>query len=158
MADVIVILRDGYIEQVGAPLQVYDHPANLFVAEFIGSPNMNILPGEVASQNGALVVNFNSVALPLPTGAPVRPGQKVVYGIRPEHLKPSLGSEGIATKIGIFEPTGPEIHIYAELGGEEVCSITQDRLAFNPGADIRLVPDLTRVHLFDQESGKSLHG
>ena len=158
MADVIVILRDGYIEQVGAPLDVYDKPANLFVAEFIGSPNMNILRGEVVQEGGMAVVRSNGVVLPLPSGAPVRPGQKVAYGIRPEHLSPSLNGAGIPTKVAIVEPTGPEIHIYADLGGEEVCAVTRDRLTFTPGADIRLEPDLARVHLFDLESGKSLNG
>ena len=158
MADTIVILRDGYIEQVGAPLDVYDHPANLFVAEFIGSPNMNILRGEVAQENGALVVRSNGVLLPLPADANVKPGQKLAYGVRPEHLKPSPTGEGVPARVTIVEPTGPEIHIYSELGGEEVCSVTTDRLAFTPGAEIRLAPDLARIHLFDQESGKSLHG
>ena len=89
MADVIVILRDGYIEQVGRPLEVYDRPANLFVAEFIGSPAMNILRGEVASQDGAPVVEAGRPRAAAAAGRPWRPGQKVVYGIRPEHLKPS---------------------------------------------------------------------
>ena len=158
MADVIVILRDGYIEQVGAPLEVYDRPANLFVAEFIGSPNMNILRGEVAAEGGEMVVRSNGLSLPLLPGSPVKPGQKVAYGIRPEHLSPTLDGIGLPSKVAIVEPTGPEIHIYADLGGEEVCAVTRDRLMFAPGADIRLAPELARVHLFDLESGKSLHG
>jgi multiple sugar transport system ATP-binding protein len=154
MADVIVILRDGYIEQVGKPLEVYDRPANLFVAEFIGSPAMNILRGEVASADGAPVVRTDGLVLPLPPGARVAAGQRVVYGIRPEHLKPARS--GLPGRVAIVEPTGPDIHVYAELGGQEVCSITQDRLEFEPGAEIRLAPMLDRVHLFDAETGVSL--
>ncbi|MFN7286314.1 MAG: TOBE domain-containing protein, partial [bacterium] len=84
-------------------------------------------------------------------------GQKVVYGIRPEHLKP--GAEGITAKVSVVEPTGPELHIYADLGDHEVCSITQDRLALRPGDTVHLAPALDRVHLYDQESGKAIfHG
>jgi len=158
MADVIVILRDGYIEQMGAPLDIYDHPANLFVAEFIGSPNMNILRGEVAAGEGGPVVRVNDISLPLPPDVSVKPGQKVAYGIRPEHFRPAIGGGGIAAKVATIEPTGPEIHIYAELAGEEVCAITSDRLTFSPGAEIQLSPDLSRLHLFDQESGKAIYG
>jgi multiple sugar transport system ATP-binding protein len=158
MADVIVILRDGHIEQVGKPLQVYDRPANLFVAEFIGSPAMNIMRGEVAVENGAPVVRSEGTMLPLPHDTAVKPGQTVVYGIRPEHLRPASNGTGIPAQVSILEPTGPDIHIYADIGGQEVCSITQDRLELAPGAAIRLMPMLDRVHLFDNETGKSLHG
>jgi multiple sugar transport system ATP-binding protein len=156
MADVIVILRDGRIEQVGGPLAVYDHPANLFVAGFIGSPGINLLQGDVAAENGAPVLRADGIVLPLPHGAAVKPGQKVVYGIRPEHLRPSTNGTGIAAKVSVVEPTGPEIHIYAELAGTEVCAVTQDRLQLNPGGEVRLAPLLDRVHLFDQATGKAL--
>ncbi len=156
MADVIVILRDGRIEQVGGPLAVYDHPANLFVAEFIGSPSINLLRGEVAVENGAPVIRSDGIALPLPPSAVVEVGQKVVYGIRPEHLRPSTHGTGITAKVTVVEPTGPEIHIYADVSGAEVCAVTQDRLQLNPGGEIRLVPMLERVHLFDQATGKAI--
>jgi multiple sugar transport system ATP-binding protein len=156
MADVIVILKDGRIEQIGAPLTVYDRPANLFVAEFIGSPGINLMRGEVAAENGSPVVRSGSVALPLPRNAAVAPGQKVVYGIRPEHLRPSSNDAGIGAKVIVVEPTGAEIHIYADLAGEEICAVTQDRLQINPGEDIRLVPMLDRVHLFDEATGRAL--
>ena len=158
IADVIVIMQDGYIEQVGAPLEVYYHPANLFVAEFIGSPNMNRLRGEVAAGNSVPSVRANGIDLPLPEGISVKLGQKVAYGMRPEHLKPSINGAGVIAKAATVEPSGPQTHIHADLAGEEVCAITQDRLAFTPGADIRLLPDLDRLQLFNQESGKAIHG
>ena len=150
MADKIVILRDGNIEQEGTPLDVYDHPANLFVAEFIGSPSMNMLKGEVTSQGVRMA---SGTLLPLPTSHGARAGQKIIYGIRPEHL--GLG-QGIAAKVNVTEPTGPEIHIYAELGGQEVCAITDDRVRYPRGSAIELAPRLDKVHLFDSETGKAI--
>jgi multiple sugar transport system ATP-binding protein len=158
MADVIVILRDGHIEQVGGPLEVYDHPANLFVAEFIGSPTMNILRGEVSTEGGKPALRVGATALPLPPGSAVRPGQKVAYGVRPEHLRPAKDRGDLAVKVAPVEPTGPEIHIYAELCGVEVCAITAERLALDPGMDLWLSPALERVHLFDVESGRAIRG
>ena len=148
MADKIVIMRDGVIEQEGTPLQVYDHPANLFVAEFIGSPSMNLLKGEVTDQG---VKTSDGTVLPLPPVHKARAGQKVVYGIRPEHWE--IG-RGVKATVNVTEPTGPEMHIYAELGGQEVCAITQDRVQLKREQEIELSPRLDKIHLFDQQSGK----
>ncbi len=150
MADKIVILRDGYIEQEGSPLEVYDRPANLFVAEFIGSPSMNLLRGEVS---GDAVRVGDGTLMPLPPGHKGKQGQKVVYGIRPEHF---TLAPGIAAKVSVVEPTGPEMHIYADLGGQEVCAITSERVALARDAGIQLMPRLDKVHLFDAGSGKAI--
>ena len=156
MADKIVILRDGRIEQIGSPLEVYDHPANLFVASFIGSPAMNMLTGEIVKPKTGLAVKTGEVVLPLPKGAKAEPGLKVIYGIRPEHLDPVSGKGGIRAKVSVVEPTGPEIHIYADLGGEEICAITDERRELKRGTTIHLEPELDRVHLFDAESGQAI--
>ncbi len=148
MADKIVILRDGYIEQEGSPLDVYDNPANLFVAEFIGSPSMNLLKGEVTADGVRLA---DGTLLPVPKGHKAKSGQKLVYGIRPEHF--TLG-HGTPAKVNVTEPTGPEMHIYADLGGQEVCAITSERVKLSRGDAIQLSPRLDKVHLFDAESGK----
>ena len=158
MADVICIMKDGRIEQIGRPLDVYDRPANLFVAEFIGSPAMNMLRGEVAAENGRPVLRSGGLAVPLPDGARVTAGQSIGYGIRPEHLRVSAEADALAARVSIVEPTGPEIHIYADVAGIEVCAVTADRVMPTPGAPIGLAPQLDRVHLFDQASGQSLHG
>ncbi len=150
MADVIVILRDGIIEQQGSPLEVYDHPVNLFVAGFIGSPAMNLLHGTVS---GNSVVMANGTKLPLPRGHRGKAGQKVVYGIRPEHL--SLG-KGFSGKVSVTEPTGPEIHIYADLGDHEICAVVRERVELKRGEVINFAPDPDRIHLFDEASGKVL--
>jgi multiple sugar transport system ATP-binding protein len=150
MADRIVILRDGNIEQQGSPLEVYDKPANLFVAEFIGSPSMNLLPGEVTAGGFRLA---DGALLPLPANHRATPGSKAVYGMRPEHLQ--LGG-GVRATVSVVEPTGPEMHIYADLAGQEICVITQERVSLSRGAAIDISPRLDRVHLFDAESGKAL--
>jgi multiple sugar transport system ATP-binding protein len=148
MADKIVILRDGYIEQEGSPLDVYDHPANLFVAEFIGSPSMNLLRGEVTAEGVRIP---DGTVLPTSKNHKAKLGQKVVYGIRPEHFV--LGA-GLPAKINVTEPTGPEIHIYAELGGQEICAITSERLKLARADEILLNPRLDKIHLFDAETGE----
>ncbi|MBL8893655.1 MAG: sn-glycerol-3-phosphate ABC transporter ATP-binding protein UgpC [Rhizobiales bacterium] len=150
MADRIVILRDGIIEQIGSPLDVYDHPANLFVAEFIGSPAMNLLKGEI---DGNSVRMESGLALPLPAGRAPGQGRKVVYGVRPEHMAPG---DGIKATVSVTEPTGPDLHIYADLGGEEICAITPERLKLSRGDAISFNPRLDRIHLFDAETGKAI--
>jgi multiple sugar transport system ATP-binding protein len=150
MADRIVILRDGIIEQIGSPLNVYDHPANLFVAEFIGSPAMNLLKGEI---DGNSVRMDSGIILPLPPGRAPGQGRKVVYGVRPEHMAPGTG---IKATVNVTEPTGPDLHIYADLGGEEICAITPERLKLSRGDTISFSPRLDRIHLFDAETGKAI--
>ena len=147
MADKIVILRDGIIEQVGTPLDVYDHPVNLFVASFIGSPSMNLIKGTAQKDH---VLTEGGIKLPTPKGHKAKIGQKVVYGIRPEHL--SLG-KGIPATITVTEPTGPEIHVYADVGPQEVCAIIRERTVLKRGSTVQLEPDLGKVHLFDEETG-----
>lgn len=150
MADKIVILRDGVIEQQGSPLEVYDRPNNLFVAEFIGSPQMNILRG---SAEGNFVVTGGGVKLPLPKSHGLKSGQKVAYGVRPEHLE--IG-HGFPVKVVVTEPTGPEIHVYADAGGDEVCAVLRDRVELARDEQVQLAPRMDKVHLFDAESGLAI--
>ena len=150
MADQIVILKDGVIEQQGTPMEVYDVPANLFVASFIGSPSMNLLKGVV---EGKSVVTATGVKLPLPAKHGAKPGQKVVYGIRPEHLE---AGKGFTAQVSVTEPTGPEIHVYADAGGDEICAILRERLDVKRGMALQLAPRLDKVHLFDDASGMAI--
>lgn len=149
MADVVVIMRDGRIEQYGSPLAVYDNPVNLFVAEFIGSPGMNLLQGTVAEERGTRVVHSKGQVLPLPMNIAVSPGQNVIYGIRPEHLTAANGGPGVAARIRVVELTGPEIHLFCDIDGQEICAISRDRLGWTPDSMIHLEPMLDHVHLFD---------
>jgi multiple sugar transport system ATP-binding protein len=150
MADKIVILRDGVIEQQGSPLEVYDKPDNLFVASFIGSPAMNMLKGKV-QKNAVLIGDGTKIALP--KGHKASDGQDIIFGIRPEHL--DIG-EGFKAKVSVTEPTGPEIHIYADVGADEICAIVRERVNLSRGQVIGLRPQPDKIHLFDAASGKAI--
>ena len=157
MADVIVIMRDGIIEQQGAPLEVYDRPQNRFVAEFIGSPTMNLLAAKTVSgaKGGIAAQLSDGTELPLPPKVKIGPGRDILYGIRPEHLK--FSEKGpIRIVVATIEPTGPEIHIYGDVTGQEICAISSERISAVRGDTLALVPILERVHLFDATSGKRI--
>ena len=157
MADKIVVMRDGIVEQTGSPLQLYDHPANLFVAGFIGSPSMNFLSGVLKRGSGAPRVEFEGgVCLPAPTNASGSDGQKVVYGTRPEHVDLVEGEEGVAAEVVVVEPTGADTQVFSKIAGVEVTCVFRERHEFRPGLTIRLKPDASRAHLFDAASGVRL--
>ncbi|GGF13953.1 ABC transporter ATP-binding protein [Aliidongia dinghuensis] len=152
MADRIVVMHDGVVEQIGSPLELYDFPANQFVAGFIGSPAMNFLPGTLRRAAGtAWVDSAGGVRLPLPPIAGGRDGQPVVYGIRPEHL--TLDAAGVAAAVSVVEPTGADTFVYAEIGGVPICATFDERHEFHPGEPIALAPRLDAVHLFDAATG-----
>ncbi len=153
MADKIVVMRDGIVEQTGTPLDLYDHPANQFVAGFIGSPSMNFLPGTV---KGNQVELEGGAMLPMPVTAKAADGQRVVYGTRPEHIDMAVGNDGIATEVIVVEPTGADTQVFTKIAGVEVTSVFRERHDFKPGAMIRLKVDAARAHLFDAASGASL--
>jgi len=156
MADKIVVMHDGIVEQIGSPLELYDRPANQFVAGFIGSPAMNFLKGKVAVNGSASFVGPNGVKLPLGGNAPANSdGKPAVYGIRPEHF--TIADDGAEAEIIVVEPTGSETQVFAKLGGEEVVAVFRERHQFNPGDKIRLKPDQRVVHLFDEATGKRLN-
>lgn len=161
MADEVVIMKEGYIEQSGTPMEIYDHPNNLFVAQFIGSPSMNILECKVDERSGSHVAICNDVALPLPANRQLQAGQQIYYGIRPEHLHTSvsstnIGPQSITGNVKVVEPTGPEIHVYATLANQDICAITRERLELQPGDNIELQPELEHLHLFDGETKQAL--
>src|SRR5690349_24117568 len=124
MADKIVVMHDGLVEQIGAPLDLYDRPDNLFVAGFIGSPAMNLLRGTVRANGSAELEGPAGVRLPLAAPASWA-GRAVIFGIRPEHFAlagDGMGA-GIEAQIQVIEPTGSEIQVVARLGGEEVIAV-----------------------------------
>ncbi len=148
MADKIVVMQGGRIEQVGAPLELYDHPANTFVAAFIGSPSMNMIAGVV--QGG--VVRAQGASLPLPPGMAVAEGREVIYGIRPENL--GLAQAGLQGTVAVVEPTGSETHVVIRIDGGELTAVFRDRVTLRPGDAVTLAPtDAAGVHLFDKASG-----
>ncbi|MGI8524899.1 MAG: ABC transporter ATP-binding protein [Pseudolabrys sp.] len=156
MADKIVVMHDGLVEQVGTPLELYDNPANQFVAGFIGSPAMNFLKGKVKSNGSAGFEGPNGVKLPLSAVPASSDGRPAVYGIRPEHF--TIADDGAEAEIVVVEPTGSETQVFAKLGGEEIVAVFRERHQFRPGEKIRLKPDPRLVHLFDEATGKRLNG
>jgi multiple sugar transport system ATP-binding protein len=152
MADRIVVMRDGVVEQSGDPLALYDRPANTFVAGFIGSPAMNMLPGVV---RGTSRVAFgDETALPLPAGTVCSEGREVLYGIRPEHC--SLGATGLPVEVVVVEPTGADTQLYCRFNGRDVTATIRDRADCRPGDRVHLAPDPARAHVFDAASGQRL--
>ncbi|SLN74297.1 ABC transporter ATP-binding protein [Roseisalinus antarcticus] len=147
MADRIVVLHDGLIEQVGAPLDLYDRPANLFVATFIGSPSMNLLKGEASA--GEIVLKDGGT-LPAPAGTPDGP---VTVGYRPDAI--GIGAEGdrggLSATVRTYEAMGNETIVFAETGGRELTVVTRDRPSLERGKVMTLVPDTARAHVFGSD-------
>jgi multiple sugar transport system ATP-binding protein len=127
MADRIVVMNAGKVEQIGSPLELYDNPTNLFVAGFIGSPAMNFLPEK-------------------------RNGREVLVGVRPEHLE--VATDGLTAEVVVVEPTGADTQIFCKVAGVDVTAVVRERHEFHPGEAIRLRPKLT--YLFDPSSGARL--
>jgi multiple sugar transport system ATP-binding protein len=155
MADKIVVMHDGIVEQIGTPLELYDNPANQFVAGFIGSPAMNFLKGTLRVNGGAMFEGPNGVKLPVASAPPSANGVAAIYGIRPEHF--TLADDGTEAEIVVIEPTGSETQVFAKLGGEVVVAVFRERHQFKPGEKIKLKPDPKLVHLFDAATGKRLN-
>jgi multiple sugar transport system ATP-binding protein len=151
MADRIVVMHDGRVEQIGTPLELYDRPDNMFVAGFIGSPAMNFVRGKV---NGGSFAADSGIHLPLPAQGGRQAGQPTVYGVRPEHF--ALADDGAEAEVRVVEPTGAEIMVAAKLGDADVIAVFHERHKFKPGDKIRLKPNPELAHLFDASTGKRL--
>jgi multiple sugar transport system ATP-binding protein len=160
MADRIVVMQLGHVEQIGAPLELYDRPANLFVAGFIGSPAMNFIDATIRRANGHAVAQAtDGTQLPLPPTAAGQDGQPIVYGVRPEHLQfvPADGRDGtLGAQVVVVEPTGAETLVVTRVAGSDLSAIFRERHRLNPGDRIGLAPDLSSVHVFDKASGRRL--
>ncbi|RYE07846.1 MAG: sn-glycerol-3-phosphate ABC transporter ATP-binding protein UgpC [Hyphomicrobiales bacterium] len=151
MADRIVVMHDGIIEQIGTPLELYDRPANLFVATFIGSPSMNLLKGKMEGQD--FIAN-DGTRLSLGRGAGASEGRPVTMGVRPEHFH--LDPNGVDAEILTVEPTGSETQVVARYAGAEIMGAFRERITAKPGEKIKIRPESGLVHLFDTESGKRI--
>ena len=151
MADKIVVMNGGRVEQTGSPLELYDHPANQFVAGFIGSPAMNFLPGTVEA--GGFRADGGSL-WPLPAG--MSAGRPAVYGVRPEHLQLANGHGGVPLLVQVMEPTGSETQVHGRLGEMSIMGAFRERMTVRPGEPINVTADPALVHLFDRETGARL--
>jgi multiple sugar transport system ATP-binding protein len=158
MADRIVVMHDGRVEQIGSPLELYDSPANLCVAGFIGSPAMNFIKGTLHRNGSDVWIEApGGVSLPALPECAGREGQAVVYGVRPEHLTVGGDGEGVPATVAVVEPTGADTYVYAEIAGAQVCAVFSERYDFAPGRTINLKPRLDVTHLFDAGTGKKLN-
>jgi multiple sugar transport system ATP-binding protein len=148
MADRIAVMNEGRIEQLGEPLELYDRPANLFVAQFIGSPAMNVFEGIYA--NGMV----QGLGAYWPCAVKAQEGQRVAYGIRPEHL--ALEEGGITGQIEVVEPMGAETEVLVKVGGQTLNMMTHGRASVGPGERVTLVPHAAHAHLFDAATGRRI--
>ncbi len=149
--DRIEAMRDGHIAQIGAPLELHDSPANTFVAGFIGSPSMNLIEGVARQTAAGMMVDVAGISHVVSGNPSVTDGQKVMFGIRPEHL--DLSDAGITAKITVIEPAGSETHVVLRAGSQNVVAVFRDRHAFKVGDTVHLAPQPRLVHLFDANSG-----
>jgi multiple sugar transport system ATP-binding protein len=151
MADRIVVMHDGIVEQIGTPLELFDRPGNLFVAQFIGSPAMNVFKGTL--QNGA--VEALGARWPVPAAAArAGDGQSVHYGIRPTDIE--LADNGIPARVVVVEPTGAETELMLEVGGQQLIVVIHGRTDAQPDGTVHLKVAAEHAHVFDGTSGKRL--
>ncbi len=156
MADKIVLMRDGEIEQAGTPDEVYDRPSNRFVADFIGTPSMNFISGEVAPVDGRPTFRAKHVKIPLPPGTTLTPGRKVTCGLRPADLTIAPAGE-INGKLILAEKTGADIHLHIAVGDLDIVAVVPRNTSVSAGDAIRLTIDPAKVHLFDAENERRVN-
>ncbi|HEX6017824.1 MAG TPA: sn-glycerol-3-phosphate ABC transporter ATP-binding protein UgpC [Burkholderiaceae bacterium] len=154
MADRIVVMHDGIVEQIGTPLELFDRPANLFVAQFIGSPAMNVLEGTLRRNGGAPYVEALGARWPVPESMAGSDGMPVSYGIRPGDL--SLADAGVAARVFVVEPTGAETELLLQVGDAQLTLVTHGRTPVRPDDSVRLGVAAAHAHVFDRASGHRL--
>jgi multiple sugar transport system ATP-binding protein len=153
MADRIVAMHDGVVQQVGTPLDIYDRPANMFVASFIGSPAMNFLRGTLTSAGGRQAIQVGGVSIPIPGPVPGGSDRAVVIGIRPEHIDISSDPQApIDARVDLIEPMGVTTLVHASFAGEDLKILSLDRPSLLAGAPIRLTLLPDKLHVFDPVS------
>ena len=152
MADRIVVMHDGIVEQIGTPLELFDRPGNLFVAQFIGSPAMNVIEGVVRGDSADAL----GTRWPLPPDAArVADGTAVHYGIRPTDLR-LVGDGGIPARVVVVEPTGAETELLVEVGGQSLVVVLHGRTEVHPGDTVYLAVDVPKAHLFESRTQQRL--
>jgi multiple sugar transport system ATP-binding protein len=163
----IAVMKDGVLQQLDTPQNLYDNPANMFVAGFIGSPSMNFFDATVGRGNGGLMVDAGPFSLPVPADKAAQLesfiGKQVYFGIRPENLHDAnyvpRGVEETATltaKVTVREPLGSEVYAFVENGGKEMVSRLDPRTGASIGNGINLVVDMSKMHVFDRDSEKAI--
>ena len=165
LGDKVAVMKDGIIQQFGTPQQIYNDPANQFVASFIGSPPMNFIPVRLAKQDGRLLALLDSgqarCELPLGPANDDLDGRQIILGIRPEQIALGAGEgnglPGIRAEVQVTEPTGPDLLVFVTLNQTKVCCRLAPDIACRVGDSLNLQFDPARVLLFDADSGERLH-
>ena len=166
LADRIVVLKDGYIEQVGTPLELFSKPVNTFVAGFIGTPPMNLVNGRISREKEHAVVEFKSgLKIPIPDkdGIELDHGREVIMGLRAEEITPAndKNSTNKAWKfqgsVMVAEPLGNETHIHMDVQGVNLMSKSEGNRIFEPNQKINLKMNLAEMHLFDAETNMAIY-
>lgn len=156
MADRIVVMNGGRIEQSGSPLELYDKPVNKFVAGFLGSPAMTFIPGTLERGDGVPKVRTADNAIIQVGDTTATSGQPVEIGIRPEHYRLAPDGRGFTYNVEVVEPTGSETHLFGKISGVGVRCVFRDRLAPPPGSQLSLTIDPAKVHVFDAKTGNRI--
>lgn len=152
MADKIFVLNAGRIAQVGSPLELYDRPANRFVATFIGSPSMNILPITVASESQVALEDGQLITLKTRQ----EQGRKLLLGLRPEHTTLATDDNGFNATVDVVEPTGAETHVSLTVAGSPFLAALRDHVPLGVGDSVKLTGPVQRYYLFDAETEFSI--
>jgi multiple sugar transport system ATP-binding protein len=156
MADRIVVMHDGIVEQIGTPLELFDRPGNLFVAQFIGSPAMNVMPGTLRVEGGRTWVEAHGHRWPAPPQPQGHDGQSVQYGVRPGDLALTASSDGIPAQVVVVEPTGAETELLVQVGDTQLVIVLHGRTQVQPDETVRLEVDAPKAHVFDSATGRRL--
>jgi multiple sugar transport system ATP-binding protein len=154
MADKIVVLHDGAVEQIGTPLDLYDRPTNLFVAGFIGSPAMNFFRGRLEGGSPPTLVTASGFKIPLDAAPRAAVGLEIVMGVRPEHVRLG-GPLAIPARVAVVEPTGYETQVIARLAEQDIVCVFRERLNGRPGDSIALTLE-GPLHFFDAQTGQAI--
>ena len=166
LGDRIVVLKDGYIEQVGGPIELFQNPVNTFVAGFIGNPPMNLIDGTITKKGEKLNISFaDGFKLPIPDkpGAKLSEGQKIVMGLRPEDIFLQEGSNAIPedwkfdAEIIVTEPLGSETYMHVDVSGLKITAKCEGRRVVHPREKIKLTFNLNHLHIFDAASTNSVY-
>lgn len=158
MADRIVVMNTGVVEQIGTPAQLYDQPANLFVAGFIGSPSMNLLQGTFVAEEGVLHVDHKGFRLPCIAPGAARVDMEVIYGVRPEHVHVAVDSNPDLRNatVEVVELTGPDRIVVLDFAGNTVVAAVDKKTPVTTGQEVEITFQTDETHLFDGRTGKNL--
>jgi multiple sugar transport system ATP-binding protein len=163
MGSRIAVMKEGKIQQVGTPLQIYDRPRNLFVANFIGTPPMNLIPATI--RDGGAAIAASKITLPVPSSLSAvtarADGRRVIVGVRPEHIVdaaiPARGERArLPAEVDVTEPLGDEVIVHARVGGELLTFKLEPHNTPEVGQRLEIAVELDRLHLFDAETEERL--